>query len=123
MSKIRSNASKPHRDTYEALKSAFPGATIEQEYRIDNPHTSSYVWFDFYLPYMGIAVEVQGGQHDNYNVFFHKGSKLNFVGQQKRDEFKDIWCDQNNILLIKIYESETINKELVELRFKESSGI
>ncbi len=49
------------------------------------------------------AVEVQGAFHESYNSWAHKGNKLNYLGQIKRDESKRLWCEKNDLLLVEIY--------------------
>ncbi|CAG8728251.1 11200_t:CDS:1, partial [Cetraspora pellucida] len=53
------------------------------------------------IPYYdyGIAIEVQGQQHEKYIEFFHRGDLNNFVRQQKRDQFKKELCEENWIVL------------------------
>ena len=59
-----------------------------------------------------IAIEVQGSQHTKYNKFFHAGNRSNYLQQLKRDEMKFKFCELNEISLIEIYDSDTIDLSL-----------
>lgn len=52
-----------------------------------------------------IAIEVQGGQHETYNPFFH-GTKHGFLKSIKRDITKYNWLVANGFKIIEIYEHE-----------------
>lgn len=65
---------------------------------------------------VGIAVEVQGEQHNEYNKFFHKGSKVNFYNQLDRDLEKRAWCELNKLTLIEIFPHDL---PLTESKMKE----
>jgi hypothetical protein len=65
-----------------------------------------------------IAIEVSGQQHENFNKFFHK-SRIGFIKSIKRDFQKIKWLESNEIILIEIYDHETVNlnKEAIEKKF------
>ncbi len=65
-----------------------------------------------------IAVESDGAQHNEYNKFFHKGSRLNYLGQIKRDVNKEKWCELNNIQLIRIFEDDILSKQFFLEKFE-----
>src|SRR6187399_1445415 len=50
-----------------------------------------------------IVCETMGSQHDNYNAFFHSGSRTNFLSGIKRDVRKSDWIAKNGYKLIEIY--------------------
>ncbi|RHZ69538.1 hypothetical protein Glove_283g76 [Diversispora epigaea] len=54
---------------------------------------------DIYYPEFGLAIEVQGQQHEKYIEFFHKGDPNNFIKQQARDQLKNELCEENWIVL------------------------
>ena len=69
--------------------------------RIDScvfPETNRQLVFDFYLPEQNLLIEYDGEQH------FHevRDDRYDFQGLQKRDVFKNNWCLENNITLIRI---------------------
>ncbi len=61
---------------------------------------------DFICISLKIAVEVHGPQHENYNKFFHNGSRLNFLNSIKRDVKKMKWLELNGFRLVEIYFDE-----------------
>ena len=69
--------------------------------RFDNlyfPKTKRQLVFDFYLPEKNILIEYDGEQH------FHpvKNDRYKYQELKERDEYKDQWCKNNNIKLIRI---------------------
>ena len=53
-----------------------------------------------------IAIEVQGLQHEQFNKFFHKNSRTNYLEGIKRDYQKGRWLEQNNFKLVEIRQEE-----------------
>ena len=76
------------------------------------PVVGTRLSLDFYNANKRVAVEVQGSQHTKYNKFFHGGHKNNYLEQLKRDQIKAEFCEVNDIILVEIYDSDTINKSL-----------
>ena len=64
------------------------------------PNSNAKARFDFYLPWYNLLIEFDGEQH------FEKGKwetdKDNLEKRQYRDNYKNLWCKANNILLIRI---------------------
>lgn len=62
------------------------------------PETNKQLVFDFYLPEQNLLIEYDGEQH------FHeiRNDRYDFQGLQKRDAFKNNWCIENNIKLVRI---------------------
>lgn len=62
------------------------------------PETNRQLVFDFYLPEQNILIEYDGEQH------FHKvrNDRYGYKGIVARDNFKNQWCKENNIPLIRI---------------------
>lgn len=62
------------------------------------PETNKQLVFDFYLPEQNLLIEYDGEQH------FHeiRNDRYDFQGLQKRDTFKNNWCIENNIKLVRI---------------------
>lgn len=77
--------------------------------------------FDFYLPFDNTAIEFDGEQHFIVNDFF--GGQKGFEDTKKRDNEKNIFCLENNIILYRIpyYDLTNINQILYEI-FKEKSS-
>lgn len=50
----------------------------------------------------GLAFEYDGEQHSKYNRHFHRSGESEFQYQVKKDEYKDVRCREEGILLIRI---------------------
>ena len=50
----------------------------------------------------GLAFEYDGIQHSKFRAYFHKKGPKEFVYQQKRDTWKDLKCQAQGIVLIRI---------------------
>jgi len=97
-----SQASLLHRKTVEALKEIYPHQIILQEYPIKIGFKTLYL--DIVIPNF-IAIECQGIQHEKFNEHFHE-SKLDLWKQKLNDEQKEIWCQENNLPLVKVWHHE-----------------
>ena len=86
------------------LKLAFRAFPLEQEYHIGNR-----LRLDFYIPGLYTAFEVDGVQHKEVVGLFHKGSQGEFNKAKKRDEEKEQWCEDNNILLIRVTQDQAVD--------------
>jgi very-short-patch-repair endonuclease len=62
------------------------------------PKTHRQLAFDFYLPAYNILIEYDGIQHFEET----KNGKYNLAEIQERDLYKDTWCKENNITLVRI---------------------
>ena len=81
-------------------------------------HSSTQVWceqvripgelmtIDFLAPGLKIAIEFDGKFHHAYNKWAHKGSKLNFLAQIKRDVSKDEHLTRNSFQIIRLEDSD-----------------
>ena len=67
------------------------------------PDTNYYAYFDFYLPKYNLLIEYDGEQHyyysDNKNTW---NTRENFIKVLEHDKYKNDWCRENNITLIRI---------------------
>ena len=78
---------------------------------------------DFYIPALGVAIEVQGAQHDQYIEYFHEDVN-GFVDQQRRDRLKKYACKLKGVELLEIRKIEHLNllkrylKTLVPKKFR-----
>tara|TARA_Y100001938_G_C8087698_1_gene433038 strand:+ start:162 stop:575 length:414 start_codon:yes stop_codon:yes gene_type:complete len=84
------------------------------------PVAGTRLTFDFFNATRNIAVEVDGNQHYKYNKFFHSNSRQNFLSQLKRDEKKEYFCEINNIVLLRILESEIVEGQFPNKNFLNS---
>ncbi len=64
---------------------------------------------DFLNATKKVAVEVNGPQHDSYNSFFHKNSRLNYLKSIKRDFQKADWLKKNGYKLVELSTEEVEN--------------
>lgn len=71
--------------------------------------------FDFYLPDYNIAIEYQGEQHYRSVDFF--GGEEKFKIQQKHDNIKREYCNNNNIRLLEIPYFKNVEEELNNFLF------
>ena len=95
------------------LKVFWDGDVVFEEF----PVVGTRLTLDFYNATKNIAIEVQGNQHTKYNKFFHKGNKINYLNQLKRDDEKLSFCDLNGIKLLEVHEGsvdfDSLHKEIV----------
>ena len=73
----------------------------EQKYFKDciYPKTNYHLYFDFYLPKYNVLIEYDG----EYHFKEWKIKNRNLLSEtQERDKFKNQWCKENNIPLIRI---------------------
>lgn len=72
--------------------------------------------FDFYLPEYNLCIEYDGIQHFQSSSGWNTEEK--FLQTQQRDEFKNNWCKENNIKLIRIPYTDynILNKEYLKER-------
>lgn len=75
------------------------------------PVVGTRLTLDFYNQSRQIACEIDGLQHYNFSKFFHSNSRENFLGQLKRDDYKEKFCHINNIQLIRIREDLPIEEQ------------
>jgi len=66
---------------------------------------------DIYYPEHGLAVEVQGAQHNRWTRYFQPREE-DFVALQRRDEIKRALCAENWVVLLEVGPNVT-EKELV----------
>jgi very-short-patch-repair endonuclease len=81
-----------------------------QEYKYNDCRNILPLPFDFYLPDHNMCIEYDGKQHHKVNYFF--GGENGLKETKKRDKIKDIYCIDNNILLLRIRYDEIIVDEL-----------
>lgn len=71
----------------------------ESQYAICSPFSNKKLFFDFYM--QNYIIEVDGEQHYKYVKLWHK-TEDGFILQQKKDEYKNNYCKDNNIPLLRI---------------------
>jgi len=78
------------------------------------PVVGTRMTLDFYNASRGIAVEVDGNQHYQFNKHFHSNSRQNFLSQLQRDEEKEYFCEINKITLARVLEKDKITEDLLK---------
>ncbi len=87
----------------------FPQIKVKKEELV--MYKGQKLFLDFWLPQLGIVVEVHGEQHDGFVEHFHKDGQ-GFRSSKKRDSLKEEWVGINGYSFVVIRESELpITKE------------
>ena len=55
-----------------------------------------------------LAIEIDGPQHESYNKYMH-GNRAGYLSSIKRDIFKERFCEQNNIKLLRLKQYDLDN--------------
>jgi hypothetical protein len=72
--------------------------------------------FDFFLPELNTCIEFDGAQHFRQNTDFFTE---NLIEIKKRDEIKNIYCKENNIILHRIsYKNLNVVEKKLKKIFK-----
>ena len=101
MSKLADN-------TYTFLRKIFPHNLITKEYYVN--YNNTRLFFDFYIKDLGVVLEVQGRQHDEFVKHFHT-DKETFLASKKRDNLKKEYCEERDFVLIEIRNEKELNKD------------
>ncbi len=65
----------------------------------------------------GYAIEAHGNQHVELSSHFHGGDHDKFMESLAKDREKELWCEKNNIKLIKVYNSTPFDIEFFKNRY------
>lgn len=95
-----SNASNGEKLLGAKLDQIFPGLIYQQM-----PCFGTRLRLDFYIHLLKLAFEFDGEQHSKYIPYFH-GSRHKFQASKDRDCMKDLWCEKNQIRLIRLKKSD-----------------
>jgi len=106
--------SKLSDSVFSLLKEALPFVKVDTEYFITYKGQNLFV--DFYIPSYLIAIEVHGGQHDQFVEHFH-GDASGWKAHRKRDRIKEEWATDNKITYVVIRKSNMpkTKEEMLEL--------
>lgn len=102
--------SKYHITARELLSKMFKGYTVLEEVKLPGsrcPSKKSTLFLDFFIPNLSLGIEVHGQQHYEFVQFFHK-TKAGFLTSLKRDFIKEDWCNLNQIELIVLKYSDSV---------------
>jgi len=97
-----------HLKARDLLKDCFPTLQILEEVPIPLRKTE-ILYLDFYLPLIRKCIEVHGSQHYKFTPFYHT-NLMGFAKHKKRDQDKQEWCHQNNIIYIELPYNESIEE-------------
>jgi len=84
--------------------------SFKQQYKFKDCKDKLVLPFDFYLLDYNLCIEYDGRQHFEAVDYF--GGEKNLKIQQKHDQIKNIYCNENNINLLRIKYNENIKNEL-----------
>nr|DAU16926.1 MAG TPA: restriction enzyme [Caudoviricetes sp.] len=70
------------------------------EYKFENCKFKRQLPFDFYLPDYNLCIEYDGVQH--FEIVKHFGGFDDFITRKIKDTIKNVYCNENNIKLIRI---------------------
>lgn len=106
----RQNSSSGHILAKKILSVVFPKLPIFEEVSV-KVIKNKYLYLDFLVPSIWLAIEIQGKQHSEYNSFHFK-DKMDFYRLQGRDKIKREWCELNDIALVELkYGEENLWEE------------
>ena len=89
----------------QVIAKTYPGALILEEFGVPGER----LFLDFFMPHLKLVFEFHGGQHDEFNKFFH-GTKKGFEQSKSRDARKKQWCELNNITLVEVRQDLTVDE-------------
>lgn len=95
-------------DTYSFLREVFPHNIITKEYYVN--YNNTRLFFDFYIKDLGLLIEVQGRQHDEFVKHFHTDRET-FFAAKKRDNLKKEYCEKRNFVLMEIRKDNELDKD------------
>lgn len=99
-------SSKIQKSVKDFLKKYWFHDPIIEEFYIPG----SKLRIDLFNIRLKIAIEVSpSAVHCEYNKFFHRGNRFNFLDKVKKDEQKRNWCNINNIRLVELYDDDIKN--------------
>lgn len=98
---------------FQIIKKLYP------QYKIlwEQPIVAINSRFDIFVKELGIAIEVDGIQHDKVNSFFHQ-DPFAFKRAFKRDENKNDFCEINGIKMIRLSYDEALKIDQERLKNK-----
>jgi len=109
---IKKEISKGNTELYNRLKKIFPYYHIEREYKVEN------VRYDLYIKELNVAIEYDGIQHYQDNMFF---GTLAF-NQKLNDSRKSIIASKYGINLLRINYKNNPNDDLLREQILNISG-
>ena len=93
---------------YSFLRKVFPHNIITKEYYVK--YNNTRLFFDFYIKDLGLLLEIQGRQHDEFVKHFHT-DREGFLMSKERDNLKKEYVEKQNFVLIEIRKSNELDKD------------
>lgn len=100
--------SKLSDNTYAFLRKTFPHNIITTEHYVK--YGNSRLFFDFYIKDLGVLIEAQGRQHDEFVKHFHNDRET-FLSAKKRDNLKKEYCEKRGFVLLEIRSEKELDRE------------
>lgn len=69
---------------------------------LKSPVTQANLELDCYNEKLKLALEYDGKQHAEYTPHFHKDDKWKFIYQVRKDDWKNMKCQEHGITLIRV---------------------
>ena len=89
--------------TFLLIKESFPHYRVITEHFVFYNNTK--LFFDFYIPELGVVIEAQGQQHTKFVEHFHS-SRSGYLTSLRRDRLKREWAYSNGIALVELFDSD-----------------
>jgi hypothetical protein len=89
---------------------ANPHRRVFPEYYVK--YKGNRLFFDFFIKELSVFVEVQGRQHVEFVKHFH-GTADTFRKQKVRDNLKVAYVQENDLCLVRLYDTEDITEDLI----------
>lgn len=106
--------SKGARRLFEILREIYPHQRVILEH-----HIGEKLYLDFYMPFLNLAFEFDGEQHDTFVEHFH-GNAEGFYRSKMRDARKNELCEEQGITLIRFSHNDGLDSAFVKSRILES---
>jgi hypothetical protein len=100
MSKLADNV-------YAALKKVFPHNVIIKEHYVS--FKGVRLFFDFYIKDLGVLIEAQGRQHEEFVQHFHV-DRDGFMASKKRDRLKHEYCAKEDLVLVSFDDDDVLSE-------------
>jgi hypothetical protein len=106
--KNKKKPSKLFLKVVDLIRSKYSLIRICQELRV-RIRPGKMLYLDMYLPDFNLAIEVNGRQHYEFVPHYHK-YRHQYARNRLNDDLKREWCEINNIKLIELKYSDSIEE-------------
>jgi very-short-patch-repair endonuclease len=121
INKYRVNWDKPSRSKFQFAVKQFLRQYWEKHVVYEEMNVvGTKLKVDFFNATKGLAIEVDGAQHNEFNKFYH-GTASGYLQSLKRDDKKEKFFELNGIKLIRIFPEDLDN--LNQSFFQEKFGV